>query len=122
MSLGVAAARMGTKVVERSLRRDSEKPRVLVIGAGGLGCPVADLLAEARICTLVLSDGDIVDRSNLPRQWLYDEDDVGKPKAEAARARLLASWPGVAVEARGAWGARDALDGYALAIDGSDDV
>jgi len=64
------------------------KGRVLIIGAGGLGSPVALYLAAAGVGTIGLVDDDEVDLSNLQRQVLYGEDDVGKPKAKTAAARL----------------------------------
>lgn len=62
--------------------------RVLVIGLGGLGCPLAAYLTSAGVGELVLNDFDTVDESNLARQFLYSADDVGKPKVEVAAARL----------------------------------
>ncbi len=56
--------------------------RVLLIGAGGLGCPLAQYLAAAGVGTLGLVDFDVVDASNLQRQVLYGVADVGRPKVE----------------------------------------
>ncbi len=72
---------------------------VLVVGAGGLGCPVLQYLAGAGIGHLTVVDHDTVEESNLHRQPLYGMDDIGRPKAEAARARLLRFNPGVAIHA-----------------------
>jgi adenylyltransferase/sulfurtransferase len=58
--------------------------RVLVIGAGGLGCPALQYLAAAGVGTLGIVDFDVVDVSNLQRQILYSIDQVGKSKAECA--------------------------------------
>lgn len=61
---------------------------VLIVGMGGLGCPVSLYLAAAGIGQLSICDGDTVDQSNLQRQVLYTSDDNGKPKVECARQRL----------------------------------
>jgi len=63
-----------------------------VVGVGALGCVISNHLARAGVGKLTLIDRDIVDRSNLQRQMLYDESDAaqGTPKAVAATARLSA--------------------------------
>ncbi|MGH7461502.1 MAG: HesA/MoeB/ThiF family protein, partial [Longimicrobiales bacterium] len=61
---------------------------VLLVGAGGLGSPTALYLAAAGIGHLGIVDFDVVDASNLQRQVLYGSSDVGRPKLDAARARL----------------------------------
>ena len=61
--------------------------KVLIIGAGGLGSPVALYLALAGVGTIGIVDFDVVDRSNLQRQILHQTDDIGKPKVESAQAR-----------------------------------
>src|SRR5436189_5311846 len=61
---------------------------VLLIGAGGLGSPLALYLAAAGVGRLGLVDFDRVERSNLQRQLLFGEGDVGRDKVEAAAARL----------------------------------
>ncbi|MFG6303385.1 ThiF family adenylyltransferase [Corynebacterium hesseae] len=65
---------------------------VLIVGAGGLGCPAIQQLAAGGIGRITLIDSDSIDISNLHRQVLFGAGDVGKPKAEvaAARARELA--------------------------------
>ena len=63
--------------------------RVLCIGAGGLGSPLALYLAAAGVGTLGILDFDVVDFSNLQRQVIHSEKTVGKPKVESARDRLL---------------------------------
>lgn len=67
--------------------------RVLVVGAGGLGSPVLQYLAAAGVGTLGVIDDDVVSASNLQRQVLFTEDDVGKPKVFAAQAKLKALNP-----------------------------
>jgi len=62
--------------------------KVLIIGAGGLGCPVAMYLAAAGVGTIGIVDDDLVSLSNLQRQVLFATKDVGKPKTEAAISKL----------------------------------
>lgn len=64
--------------------------RVLVVGAGGLGCPVLSYLAAAGIGTIGIIDFDNIEISNLHRQVLYGHDDVGKLKAEVAANKIKA--------------------------------
>ncbi|MFL9843963.1 molybdopterin-synthase adenylyltransferase MoeB [Flavobacterium rhizosphaerae] len=73
--------------------------RVLVVGAGGLGCPVLQYLAAAGVGTIGIADPDMVSLSNLQRQVLYTTDDVGKRKAEVAVARLKAINPEIIITA-----------------------
>ncbi|RDV83568.1 HesA/MoeB/ThiF family protein [Ammonifex thiophilus] len=74
------------------------RSRVLVVGAGGLGAPVACYLAAAGVGTLGLVDDDVVKLSNLQRQILYRTEDLGRPKVEVARRQLLSLNPEVKVE------------------------
>jgi len=69
--------------------------KVLVIGAGGLGCPVLQYLTAAGVGSIAISDFDSVSESNLQRQILYNTDDIGKPKAEIAAERLKKLNPNV---------------------------
>jgi adenylyltransferase/sulfurtransferase len=71
--------------------------KVLVVGAGGLGSPVASYLAGAGVGTLGIVDSDEVELSNLHRQIIYSSDDIGKKKAIAAQERLQMVNPDVKV-------------------------
>jgi adenylyltransferase/sulfurtransferase len=98
--------------------------RVLVVGAGGLGCPALLHLAAAGVGTLTVVDDDTVALSNLQRQTLFTLADVGAPKALAARTRLLALNNTLRVEAIvGRLDTRNALElarAHDVVIDGSD--
>ena len=97
---------------------------VLVVGAGGLGSPVALYLAAAGIGRLGLVDDDAVSLSNLQRQILFRTADVGRPKVQAGADALKALNPGVhidihAVRLTGA-NAKELIAGYDIVADGSD--
>jgi len=98
--------------------------RVLVIGAGGLGCPVLQYLAAAGVGVLGIVDFDVVDPSNLQRQVLYTTADVGRPKVEVARERITAMNPDVRVEvqpvALTSENALELLGRYDVIVDGTD--
>ena len=70
----------------------------LIVGCGALGCAAADLLARAGVGTLTLVDRDLVETTNLQRQVLFDESQVGEPKAIAAAERLARVNRGVRTE------------------------
>jgi len=72
--------------------------RALVIGAGGLGSPVLQYLAAAGVGTLGIADDDVVERSNLQRQVVHRDADVGRSKAESAREFVESLNPDVDVE------------------------
>ena len=98
--------------------------RVLIIGAGGLGSPVALYLAAAGVGTLGLIDFDVVDVSNLQRQILHGTKDVGRSKLESARARLHDVNPHVRVETYEtrltSANALEIIRGYDIVVDGTD--
>lgn len=93
------------------------RARVLVVGMGGLGCPAALYLATSGVGTLVLCDFDRVDESNLPRQILYGPGDIGALKVDAAKARLTALNPFVAIECRSERLDADALEAAVASVD-----
>lgn len=72
--------------------------KVLMIGAGGLGCPALQYLVAAGVGTIGIVDGDTVDESNLQRQVLFSTSDIGTKKVEAAKARLEALNPDVSIK------------------------
>ncbi len=98
--------------------------RVLLVGAGGLGCPLAQYLAAAGVGTLGLVDDDVVDASNLHRQVLYTTSDVGRPKVEVAAERIAAMNPDVVVERHAlrltSDDALELLAAYDVVVDGTD--
>lgn len=98
--------------------------RVLIIGAGGLGAPVALYLAAAGIGTIGIADADSVDLTNLQRQVIHFTADVGVPKVESAAAKMRAINPGVNVRTHhvfvGAQNIMGIIAGYDFVIDGTD--
>ncbi len=99
--------------------------RVLLVGAGGLGCVAAPLLAAAGVGVVGLVDPDRVSLSNLQRQTLYRTEDVGRLKVDCARERLGEINPHVQVEAHPValtpGTAEGIVSGYDLVLDGTDD-
>ena len=98
--------------------------KVLLVGAGGLGCPAGLYLAAAGVGTLGIADFDVVDLSNLQRQVLHTNDSVGTPKTESAEKRIRALNPDVKVvrhdERLEASNISKILEPYDLVIDGCD--
>lgn len=98
--------------------------KVLMLGAGGLGSPAAYYLAAAGIGTLGIIDSDIVDRSNLQRQIIHNEERVGMPKVESAKATIHALNPDVDVRAYNerltADNVLELFEGYDVVVDGGD--
>ncbi|MEM8867868.1 MAG: HesA/MoeB/ThiF family protein [Verrucomicrobiota bacterium] len=72
--------------------------RVLVVGAGGLGCPVLEALVGAGVGTITIVDADTVSMTNLARQWLYSSADVGASKVKTAKEVLSARNPFIRIE------------------------
>lgn len=97
---------------------------VLVIGAGGLGCPAMQSLASVGIGTITIIDDDTVDITNIHRQILFGADDVGKLKVEVAATRLEELQPGITVNAipkrLSTANAVDLVGSVDLVLDGSD--
>ncbi len=98
--------------------------RVLIIGVGGLGSPLAAYLSGAGVGTIGLVDDDVVSVSNLQRQVLYDESQKGKPKVLCAKQRLEALNSEINVVAYHtrltADNARELIDQYDIVADGTD--
>lgn len=98
--------------------------KVLVIGSGGLGSPVLLYLAAAGVGTLGIVDFDVVDDSNLQRQVLFGVESVGKPKVEAARARLMSLNPHLDIRLHNTHinssNALDIVKHYDVVADGTD--
>jgi len=98
--------------------------RVLVVGAGGLGCPVLLYLTAAGVGTIGVIDPDVVDLSNLQRQVLYTTDEVGKPKAKTAVAHLNRLNPDITFDtytsALDTGNARTVIQEYDIVVDCTD--
>jgi adenylyltransferase/sulfurtransferase len=98
--------------------------KVLCVGAGGLGSPALLYLAAAGVGTLGIVDFDVVDESNLQRQIIHGQSDVGRPKAESARDSIREINPNVTVivheERLDSDNAMQIFSGYDLIVDGTD--
>jgi adenylyltransferase/sulfurtransferase len=98
--------------------------KVLVVGAGGLGSPALLYLAAAGVGTLGVIDFDVVDESNLQRQVIHGQSDVGRPKAESARDSIAEINPFVQVNLHqvhlSSENALDIFRDYDLIVDGTD--
>ncbi len=98
--------------------------KVFIIGAGGLGAPVALYLAAAGVGTLGIIDADVVDLSNLQRQVIHHTPDIKKPKVESAKEKILGLNPDVKVntymERLNAQNAMGILSEYDVLVDGTD--
>ena len=98
--------------------------KVLIVGLGGLGSPVAQYLAAAGVGHLGLLDGDNVSLTNLQRQVIHTTPDIGKPKVEAAAEKIHALNPDVQTTEMQLYmsedNAMDIIGGYDFIIDGTD--
>lgn len=98
--------------------------KVCIIGAGGLGCPVALYLAAAGVGNITLIDNDEVSITNLQRQVLYSSDEVGEFKVDAGQKRLAALNPKIKITAINdrltEENYKDLLKGYSIIVDCSD--
>jgi sulfur-carrier protein adenylyltransferase/sulfurtransferase len=98
--------------------------KVLVVGAGGLGSPALLYLAAAGVGTLGVVDFDVVDESNLQRQIIHGQSDIGRPKAESARDAIREVNPFVQVNLHqthlNSSNVLDIFAGYDLILDGTD--
>ena len=98
--------------------------KVLCVGAGGLGCPALQYLAAAGIGTLGIMDGDQIELSNLQRQILFNEKDLGRNKAKVIGERLQAINHQVSLniyaEFLSSTNAHDHIQGYDLVLDATD--
>src|SRR5688572_2138655 len=98
--------------------------KVAIVGLGGLGSPAAMYLAAAGVGTVGLIDGDRVDVSNLQRQVLYGDADVGRPKVDVAARRISQQNPNVALELYperlDSTNAIEVLERFDIVLDGSD--
>jgi len=105
-------------------QRRLKNAKVLCVGAGGLGSPALMYLAAAGVGTLGVIDFDIVDESNLQRQIIHGQSDVGRPKAESAAASIREINPLVEVivhnEPLSTDNVMDIFAGYDLIVDGTD--
>ncbi|AKD04252.1 HesA/MoeB/ThiF family protein [Pontibacter korlensis] len=101
-----------------------KQAKVLMLGAGGLGCPVLQYLTAAGVGTIGIVDNDVVDESNLQRQILYWVEDVGRKKATVAAEKLGKQNPFVNfriyTERLTAENAEEIIATYDLVVDGSD--
>ena len=101
-----------------------KRASVLVIGAGGLGCPVLQYLTAAGVGEIGIVDEDIVEFSNLQRQILYSHEDIGKLKVEVASTKLKQLNPYIKISSFAvrfnASNAKTLLDNFDIVIDGTD--
>ncbi|MDT0685940.1 HesA/MoeB/ThiF family protein [Autumnicola psychrophila] len=101
-----------------------KQAKVLVIGAGGLGCPALQYLTAAGVGKIGIIDDDVVDVSNLQRQILFSEKNVGEPKVIVAKNRLQEMNSSIEIvtykKRLSAKNALDLFSGYDIIVEGSD--
>jgi adenylyltransferase/sulfurtransferase len=107
---------------QRKLKASS----VLVVGVGGLGIPAATYLTAAGVGRIGLVDDDVIEMSNLQRQFLFSESDIGENKAAIARSRLLRVNPGIEVVSfqvrLDSSNAMDVVRGFDVVVDCTDNL
>src|SRR5476651_565500 len=105
-------------------QRRLQNASVLIVGAGGLGCPAAQYLAAAGVGTLGIADFDVVSISNLHRQILYSPADAGKKKVQVACERLQQQNPGIQVVSHdilvASQNVMELIGQYDIIVDGTD--
>lgn len=105
-------------------QKNLKKSKVLVVGAGGLGCPVLQYITAAGVGTIGICDFDYVDESNLQRQILFGTDDIGKSKAKIAASKLAFLNPYIKFNIHDIkldkTNALDLFKQYDIIVDGSD--
>jgi adenylyltransferase/sulfurtransferase len=105
-------------------RRRWATASVLVVGVGGLGCPAAMALARAGVGRIGLADDDLIDPTNLHRQILFEDEDVGRPKVATAAQALRRAAPDVSVVQHATRllpdNALELVHSYDLIIEGAD--
>ncbi len=110
--------------VGMSGQRRLKAAKVLIIGTGGLGSPSSLYLAAAGVGTIGLIDFDVIDETNLHRQILYTERDVGRSKVETAKEKLIQANPNVTIktyeEPLTSENALEIFKGYDVIVDGTD--
>jgi molybdopterin/thiamine biosynthesis adenylyltransferase len=98
--------------------------RVLIIGVGGLGSPVALYLAAGGVGVIGIADADVVDISNLQRQVIHHTPDIGKPKVISAQEKMEAINPDIKINTHQTWisagNILDVIRDYDFVIDGTD--
>lgn len=101
-----------------------KQAKILVIGAGGLGCPILQYLVAAGVGTIGVVDYDVVEESNLQRQILFTVNDIGKNKAQVAKEKLIKNNPHIIIKAYSdklnPKNALNIFQDYDIVVDGTD--